>query len=232
MSGSPPDPMSWPHGRPRPSPMPPIAPSSDPPAPTGATARRRNPAPSGTQSAPPSPLSLGGPAADAAGTLTCIAPIPMPAAAIPAESDPPPIGRDGACPLPATRPDDAARPAGDALGRLLGAAPGHPEDDGVGACRRGCACGRRAGRRAELVRHHGGGGQAGKRRQPRGGSRLRPRLSQPRESRQHAGGLPFGGARLVRLVRPARGPSPARLQPATSPPSSPPDATAVRPATH
>ena len=63
----------------------------------------------------------------------------------------------------------------------------------------------------QLVRHPGGGGKTGERRQPRRGARVRPRLSQPREIGKHPRRLPLGGARLVHLVRPARGPSPARV---------------------
>ncbi len=66
--------------------------------------------------------------------------------------------------------------------------------------------------RCALVRHPGGGGKTGERRQPGRGAQIRPRLSQPREGGKHPRRLPLGGARLVRLVRPAQGPSPARLR--------------------
>ena len=130
MSGSPPRPDVLAAWAPPAQPNAPDSPQLGPAGPNRGHSQAAEPGTVGHSSAPPSPPSLGGPAADAAGTLTCIAPVSIPAAAMPAESDPPPIARDGACPLPATRPDDAARPAGDALGRLLGAAPGHPEDDG------------------------------------------------------------------------------------------------------
>ena len=69
---------------------------------------------------------------------------------------------------------------------------------------RSCAC---------LVRQRGRGLRAGRRRDARQRTRRRRHLPLHGQSGQHASRLPGRRAGLVRLVRPARPPSPARLRP-------------------